>query len=576
MDQQVSNRITVPLKHVVVGSYNPRHRIDDAALADLAESIKAQGILQPPRVRPIVIDEQPRYELVFGQRRLLAARLAFGDDGQIDVDCRSMSDAEAIAAATAENIDREDMTAPEEAEAAARVLAMHENDREQAAKRLGWSRTKLDARLKLMACAQPVRDALCDDKVPLGIAELLAGLPKAKQGDQLQAYLDAVKKPTEAEFRTALMSLTKALDGAIFDTTACASCHYNSAQQRAMFGTYSDGHCLNAQCYDEKTEVELQARVEKLKPDYPKVVIARPGENYTIVRLVADGAGGVGAEQAQACKACANYGAAVSAIPDKLGRVVTGLCYSPSCNTEKVAAYAASIAPPAAPAQDQPDSPAQGSPAGGASSTGKTAGATPKVPPKPTITLSSAVVEFRDTLYREVLAREILASSERGVAFLMALGATRHLRDIPAERVSQVLTRGQPDLKESELSTVTSAFKAALKGDAEKLQRAALVVSSFAAADLPQTDLLDMVDAVQPDWAKYFTLDATFLKILTKSEIEVVAKELGMDKALGSKFAKLWSGKKDEIISALTSIDGFAYEGALPKMLTPRFGRNKR
>jgi len=76
-----------------------------------------------------------------------------------------------------------------------------------------------------------------------------------------------------------------------------------------------------------------------------------------------------------------------------------------------------------------------------------------------------------------------------------------------------------------------------------------------------------MLKFMQVDLAKYWKLNAEFLDLLTKSEIEVIAEELGLKAALGDKYAKAKSGKKDEFIKALLEIEGFVYEGKIPKVL---------
>lgn len=90
--------------------YNPRTYFEPKAMADLAQSIRAQGLLQPLLVRKM----DDHYELIAGERRLRAANEVYGPDGAIPVLARSMTDAEAAAAAATENIQREDMSPTEE------------------------------------------------------------------------------------------------------------------------------------------------------------------------------------------------------------------------------------------------------------------------------------------------------------------------------------------------------------------------------------------------------------------------------------------------------------------------------
>ena len=114
-----------------------------------------------------------RYEIVAGERRWRAARKVFGDEYEIPALVRDLDDGEADEAALIENIQRADMSPTEEAEAAAKILGRCQGDRDEASRRLGWSRTTLDKRLALMNCSERVRRALSERRIQLGNAELL-------------------------------------------------------------------------------------------------------------------------------------------------------------------------------------------------------------------------------------------------------------------------------------------------------------------------------------------------------------------------------------------------------------------
>ncbi|MFC7633197.1 ParB/RepB/Spo0J family partition protein [Paraburkholderia humisilvae] len=101
--------------------YNPRTYFEPKAMADLAQSIRAQGLLQPLLVRKM----DDHYELIAGERRLRAATEVYGPEGIIPVLSRSMTDAEAAAAAATENIQREDTSATEESAGALHAMALY-------------------------------------------------------------------------------------------------------------------------------------------------------------------------------------------------------------------------------------------------------------------------------------------------------------------------------------------------------------------------------------------------------------------------------------------------------------------
>ena len=594
----VQNNRRIKLSLMVIGAYNPRRRsgLQLQSLESLAESIKASGgFIQLPLLRPITVDGEVRYEVVAGQRRIRAAIIAFGEDAEVEVMVREMTDLEAKIAAAVENIDRENMSPAEEAEAAARVLAELNGDRLATAKQMGWSPAVLDDRLKLMACSDLARDRLAEKRVTLGIAELLAGLPRAKQDELLQGFDSAGKVPTVDEFKTQIMVFTKSLDGAIFDKTDCASCRHNSAQQSAMFATgIEKGHCLNAQCYDEKTEAALQAKAESLRDTYQTVRIVRPGEQFRIQKLTADGPTGVGEAQAQACRTCSDFGVAISGMPDKLGRTSGSLCFNVKCNEEKVRARveaeaaAAEASKQATAGADVPN----GADAGDASTGRDAKKGSPKTKdsaktpakgttsvrakPTPSVTLSAAVITYRDQLYGTTIATEILKTPERGFALLMALACQNRLNAISSEQTCKVMQKLLPgDQLSSSHGNLGQRFAEAMSCPADRVAHFASRIAATSATSLTREELSAMVTAIDPDWAEHFTLGEDFLSLLTKSEIEAVSEELGIDKALGDTGKGLYAKKKDEILKTVLGVAGFNYRGAIPRMLKPGFGKSK-
>jgi ParB family chromosome partitioning protein len=565
----------VPIDDVVVGPYNPRFGAPLGDLSELAGMIAAQGVLQAPKARAIVRDGRVMYEIPYARRRLAAAKQA--GLSTFPIELREFDDEEAVAMAMMENFGREAMTPAQEARAAARMLAEFNGDRAATAKRMGWSAATLDGRLKLMACSPKVLDALDANRIVLGIGELLAGLTKAKQDELLDALLAHKSMPSVEQFKAQVMTLTKNLGAAIFDTAECGSCVHNSAQQRAMFGSLDDGHCLNANCYDHKVEAVLQERTLELKETFPMVRIARHGENFTVRRLVALGEGAVGETQAEACRSCANFGAAISALPDKLGKVSKNLCFSPTCNDEKIAAYrqeqaAVKAQTTAAPAKPGPATKAAGEqpraqsakPLGDA----KTA---PEGKAPPTVVLSAAVVEYRDALYRATIGKEVLKAPERGLALLLALGASHQMRAIDQAQVIAMLDKFATDegKKLSAVATLVERYKQALTCNTEVLRRCAARIAAGSVVNLERRDLVALVKALQPDWKEHFTLNAEFLGKLTKVEIMAVADELGITAQLGDKAKGLSNKKRDEIIAAVLAVEGFGYAGAIPRVLRP-------
>ena len=166
----------LPIDALLPGKYQPRTRMDEAALAELAESIREQGILQPILVRPV---GEGRYEIIAGERRWRASRLA--GLAQVPVLIRTIPDESALAMALIENIQREDLNALEEAHGIQRLIDEFGMTHELAAKALGRSRTAVSNLLRLRALSAPVQELLQSGAIEMGHARALLPLDPAQQ-----------------------------------------------------------------------------------------------------------------------------------------------------------------------------------------------------------------------------------------------------------------------------------------------------------------------------------------------------------------------------------------------------------
>ena len=249
---------TMALANITKGD-NPRRYFDRRKHEDLVASIRLRGVLQPILLRPAPNDPG-RYAIVAGERRYRAALEAFGDAGEIPAVVREMSDQEALEAAIDENDVRDDASETEQADAAVRVLAACNGEHAEAARRLGWSRAKLDRRLALASLSMMVKSALDDRRIKVGHAELLAAVPADKQDRALATIL--ASGLDVAKTRELLMRVTQSLAAAAFDKGECTTCPFNSGTQRALFETHvDDGHCTNPGCFQLKTEAADTARL---------------------------------------------------------------------------------------------------------------------------------------------------------------------------------------------------------------------------------------------------------------------------------------------------------------------------
>jgi ParB family chromosome partitioning protein len=161
------------------GKYQPRTRMDEGSLYELAESIKAQGIMQPILVRPVGDPAAGRYEIIAGERRSRAARLAGLDE--VPVLVKDVPDEAAAAMALIENIQREDLNPLEEAQGLQRLTSEFGLTHEQAAQAVGRSRSAASNLLRLLNLAEPVQGMLMAGDLDMGHARALLPLDKALQ-----------------------------------------------------------------------------------------------------------------------------------------------------------------------------------------------------------------------------------------------------------------------------------------------------------------------------------------------------------------------------------------------------------
>ena len=167
---------SLPLNQLHAGKYQPRTRMDEGSLYELAESIKSQGVMQPILVRPLAAGG---YEIIAGERRFRAAKLAGLD--RVPVLVKAVADEAAAVMALIENIQREDLNPLEEAQGLQRLVAEFNLTHEQAAQAVGRSRSAASNLLRLLNLAEPVQQLLMAGDLDMGHARALLALPAAQQ-----------------------------------------------------------------------------------------------------------------------------------------------------------------------------------------------------------------------------------------------------------------------------------------------------------------------------------------------------------------------------------------------------------
>ncbi len=187
----------IPVEFMVRGKYQPRRDMHPDALEELAESIKAQGIMQPIVVRPL---SRNRYEIIAGERRWRAAQLA--GLAEVPALVRDVPDEAAIAMSLIENIQREDLNPIEEAIALSRLQKEFELTQQEVAEAVGKSRAAVANILRLMSLSSDVKKMLEYGDLEMGHARAL--LPLSDM-EQLEAARTVVAKGLSVRQTEALM-----------------------------------------------------------------------------------------------------------------------------------------------------------------------------------------------------------------------------------------------------------------------------------------------------------------------------------------------------------------------------------
>ncbi|MCO6433171.1 ParB/RepB/Spo0J family partition protein [Nitrosomonas nitrosa] len=164
------------IKLLQPGKYQPRTSMDQASLMELAESIKAQGVMQPILVRPIGTD---LYEIIAGERRWRAAQLA--GLTQVPTIIREVPDESALAMSLIENIQRENLNPLETAMGIQRLIKEFGMTHQTAGEALGSSRSAISNLLRLLNLATPVQELMMQGKIDMGHGRALLPLSAAKQ-----------------------------------------------------------------------------------------------------------------------------------------------------------------------------------------------------------------------------------------------------------------------------------------------------------------------------------------------------------------------------------------------------------
>lgn len=287
------NIALVALANVQPSSYNPRKNFDEASLAELSESIRQQGVLQPIGVRPM---EDNRLEIVFGERRYRAALMAGLEE--IPAIVMEISDETAEEMAVTENLQRKDVTPIEEANAYQKLIDSGRHDVQSLAVQFGKNENYIRTRLKFVSLIPEIAQLLEQDEITISVATEICRYGEDIQREVYDKHLkEGVQynswrgmKASDVA-RNIERQYTTDLDRYAFDKTLCLSCPHNT-NNMTLFCEGGCGNCANRTCLAEMNASYLTEKALRLMEERPDLSLCHESHNYneTVVeRLTAMG-----------------------------------------------------------------------------------------------------------------------------------------------------------------------------------------------------------------------------------------------------------------------------------------------
>jgi ParB family chromosome partitioning protein len=268
----------IPLEWLEDSPTNPRKRIDEKQLQELAASIKETGIYQPLLVRPL---EEKRFQVVFGRRRYLAAQLA--QEKAAPCRIRNMSDAEVLEAQIVENGQRQDIHPLEEGTAYKALLELpdHKHTPATIAAKTGKTEAYVQGRVRLTELTPEIQEAFLQDQVTVTHALLVAKLPASQQPAAFsaafrQVWTDEGHKPVLMPAREleawiqqnillelAAAPFSKDSETLLPQAGSCVNCPKRTGFNKLLFADVRKDSCTDPQCFQAKTDAHVAAALQK-------------------------------------------------------------------------------------------------------------------------------------------------------------------------------------------------------------------------------------------------------------------------------------------------------------------------
>ena len=275
------NATIVALANIQSNSFNPRRDFKDVSLGELADSIRQQGVIQPIALRPIA--DTDRYEIIYGERRYRASLIA--DKETIPAVVYDVDDATALEMAIAENLQREDITPTEEANAFQQLIDSGRHDVQSLAVQFGKSTAYIRTRLKFVTLIPEITRMLDADEITVSVA---AEICRYSEDVQREVYASHFENDNYCSWRGLKASelaqrieneYTTSLCRYKFDKSACALCPHNTRNLLLFTEDGDEGNCANRQCLTEKHNAHILDTTLYLIKQYPTAVILQSQYN---------------------------------------------------------------------------------------------------------------------------------------------------------------------------------------------------------------------------------------------------------------------------------------------------------
>lgn len=558
---------------------DPRISRNSTKYRNLSADIAARGIDQPILVRPIHGEADFDFEIVAGNTRhaiTLELNLEL-----IPARIRSMTDMEARVASLQENTQRADLTPLEEAKHVLSVLNDYQNDHDAVCKALGWSITKLRSRILLSHCNVDVAEALAQEQIKIGHAELLATTPPEHQTAVLAKIIAGNMTVMETQKR--MFELSRDLSTAKFDCTECQGCPKNSATARDLFDTSLDGaKCLDVSCWDSKASALVQAKIVEASAEYGVVHTDLTIPPKSFVQLEVRGEKGVGDDQYRACTGCQSYGAVVSTRPGNEGVIQGGMCFNRECNTSMRQQYQqvlAKLNSPVLIATDGPSS-TQGNEPASQPQAGKTPAVTTAKPAQPA-GMRKGIRRHAFGLYAGMAEKAITSD----VRLVMAVAITSLYFDMRGEL--SVEARGKAETLLGVTTMTQRSNRSSLEAGlaTKQVEELHLLMQRLASLTVYRTDSADQFENSMSgsqslafiqhaglQTKDHFLMNEEFLKTLTKAGVIEECRRSGFEakynQVLGDKAFKQLTGQgAGQLIAQVIAFTDFDWKGYVPQSM---------